>query len=419
MMYKEMRALLADMLEKGIIQPSSSPWATPVVMVRKKDGSWRFCVDYRKLNSLTHKDAFPLPRNEETLTSLTEASWFTTLDLASGNWQVEVDPHDRPKTAFTTPLGLYEFQHIPFGLCNAPATFQWLMQQCLNGQIADSVLVYLDDIICCSPDFSTHLQHLECVLRQLHSHGLKLRGDKCQLLQWEVKFLGHVVTGEGVRPDPEKVIAVTAWPAPTTIREVRAFLGLAGYYRRFIANFARMARPLNALLIGAPADKRTGCRPVEWSSECQQAFESLKTALTEAPILAYADYSEPFVLYTDASNFGLGAVLAQKQNGQERVVAYASRSLHPSERNDANYSSFKLELLALKWAITEKFKDYLMGSKVIAYTDNNPVAHLQTAHLGATEQRWIAQLAAFDYEVKYRSGRERTPMRMLFLGSLW
>lgn len=406
MMYREMRALLADMLEKKVIQPSSSPWAAPIVMVRKKDGSWRFCVDYRKLNSLTHKDAFPLPRIEETLTSLTQASWFTTLDLASGYWQVGVDPRDRPKTAFTTPLGLYEFQRMPFGLCNAPATFQRLMQQCLSGQIADSVLVYLDDIIVYSPDFSSHLCHLEAVFERLQHHGLKLRVDKCQLLRREVRFLGHVVTGEGVKPDPTKVTAVTEWPAPTTIKEVRAFLGLTGYYRRFIVNFAKIARPLNALLIGAPADKRTGSRRISWSDECQQAFDHLKTALTEAPILAYANYEEPFVLYTDASNAGLGAVLAQLQDGRERVVAYASRSLHPSEKNDVNYSSFKLELLALKWAIVEKFKDYLMGAKVIVYTDNNPVAHLQTARLGATEQRWVAQLAAFDYHVKYRSGRE-------------
>ncbi|KAG1960383.1 interleukin-1 receptor accessory protein-like 1-A [Pimephales promelas] len=379
MMYQEMRTLLADMLEKKVIQPSSSPWAAPIVMVRKKDGSWRFCVDYRKLNSLTYKDAFPLPRIEETLTSLTQASWFTTLDLASGYWQVGVDPRDRPKTAFTTPLGLYEFQRMPFGLCNAPATFQRLMQQCLSSQIADS-----------------RLQH----------HGLKLRVDKCQLLQREVRFLGHVVTGEGVKPDPTKVTAVTEWPVPTTIKEVRVFLGLAGYYRRFIVNFAKVARPLNALLSGAPADKRTGSRQISWSDECQQAFDQLKTALTRAPILAYANYAEPFVLYTDASHAGLGAVLAQLQDGRERVVAYASRSLHPSEKNDANYSSFKLELLALKWAIVEKFKDYLMGAKVIVYTDNNPVAHLQTARLGATEQRWVAQLAAFDYQVRYRSGKE-------------
>uniref|UniRef100_A0A668AQP4 Gypsy retrotransposon integrase-like protein 1 n=1 Tax=Myripristis murdjan TaxID=586833 RepID=A0A668AQP4_9TELE len=408
LLYKEMRALLSGMLQGGIITESSSPWAAPIVMVRKKDGSWRFCVDYRKLNSVTHKDAFPLPRIEETLTSMTKAEWFSTLDLASGYWQVEVDPRDREKTAFTTPLGLFEFQRMPFGLCNAPATFQRLMQQCLSGQITESLLVYLDDIIVYSPDFATHLRHLDEVFERLWKHGLKLRPDKCKLLHREVKFLGHVVNQKGVLPDPEKVSAVTDWPVPTTAKQLKAFLGLAGYYRRFVPEFAKVARPLNTLMVGIPNDKKLGSRPITWSAECQVAFEALKKALTQAPILAYADFNQPFVLYTDASNQGLGAVLAQVQEGKERVIAYASRSLHPTERNDANYSSFKLELLALKWAITEKFKDYLTGAKFVVFTDNNPVAHLQSARLGAVEQRWVAQLASFDFEVKYRAGRENT-----------
>lgn len=406
LLYQDMRVLLAGMLQSGVITESSSPWAAPIVMVRKKDGTWRFCVDYRKLNAVTHKDAFPLPRIEETLTSMTRAEWFSTLDLASGYWQVEVDPQDREKTAFTTPLGLYEFQRMPFGLCNAPATFQRLMQQCLSGQITDSLLVYLDDIIVYSPDFATHVQHLEEVFERLWRHGLKLRPDKCKLFHREVKFLGHVVDQRGVRPDPEKISAVVDWPVPTTAKELKAFLGLAGYYRRFVSGFAKVARPLNSLLVGIPNDKRLSSRPLSWSSEAQSAFDSLKRILTEAPILAYADFTQPFVLYTDASHYGLGAVLAQVQEGRERVVAYASRSLHPTERNDANYSSFKLELLALKWAITEKFKDYLTGATFTVYTDNNPVAHLQSARLGAVEQRWVAQLASFNFEVKYRAGRE-------------
>lgn len=404
-MYREMKTLLNDMMEKGVIQESRSPWAAPIVLVKKKCGDWRFCVDYRKLNAVTHKDAHPLPRIEETLTSLTQARWFSTLDLASGYWQVEMDPSDREKTAFTTPLGLYEFNRMPFGLCNAPATFQRLMQQCLNGQLAESLLVYLDDIILYSPDYSSHLQSLDEVLGRLWKHGLKLRLDKCRLLQAEVKFLGHVVDGRGVRPDPEKVTAVQEWKAPTTVREVRAFLGLAGYYRRFVPAFAAVARPLSDLLIGVPNDVKSHQCRIDWTPACEEAFRALKTALTQAPILAYADYSLPFVVYTDASLQGLGAVLAQVQEGRERVIAYASRSLHPAERNDANYSSFKLELLALKWAVTEKFKDYLAGSKFTVYTDNNPVAHLPTARLGAVEQRWVAQLATFTYEIKYRPGK--------------
>ncbi|KAL7882597.1 hypothetical protein SRHO_G00002550 [Serrasalmus rhombeus] len=405
-MYQEMRTLLADMLNSGVISESSSPWAAPVVMVRKKDGNWRFCVDYRKLNSVTLKDAFPMPRIEETLTTLTQAQWFSTLDLASGYWQVGVHPDDQPKTAFATPLGLFQFRRMPFGLCNAPATFQRLMQHCLRGQVAEFLFVYLDDIIVYSADFSLHLQHLEQVFERLSRYGLKLRPDKCNLLQKQVKFLGHVVDGCGVRPDPEKIAAVQEWAVPTTIKEVRAFLGLAGYYRRFIDGFAKLARPLNSLLVGMPVDRKTSHRQISWTPACQSAFEQLKQHLTEAPILAYANFSEPFIVYTDASNQGLGAVLSQMQDGRERVIAYASRSLHPSEKNDANYSSFKLELLALKWAVTEKFRGYLTGAKFTVMTDNNPVAHLQTAKLGATEQRWVAQLASFDFEVKYRAGRE-------------
>lgn len=309
MMYQEMKALLTDMLDKGVISESASPWAAPVVMVKKKDGSWRFCVDYRKLNAVTHKDAFPLPRIEETLTTLKRAEWFSTLDLASGYWQVAVDPEDRPKTAFATPLGLYEFQRMPFGLCNGPATFQRLMQRCLSGYIIDFSLVYLDDIIVYSFDFSTHLSHLEQIFQRLSHYGLKLRPDKCRLFQQQVKFLSHVVDKVGVHPDPEKTAAVQGWPTPTTVREVRAFLGLAGYYRHFIANFSKIAQPLNALLVGIPVDTKSGTRQIEWTAACQAAFETLKSCLTKAPVLAYADFTLPFVLYTDASH--QGSVLSQ------------------------------------------------------------------------------------------------------------
>lgn len=332
---KSLKLLLAGMLERGVISASKSPWAAPIVMVKKKDGSWRFCVDYRKLNAITHKDASPLPRIEETLTTLTQAEWFSTLDLASGYWQVD----NHQKTAFTTPLGLFEFQRMPFGLCNGPATFQRLMQHCLSDYIVDFLLVYLDDVIVYSIDFYTHLHHLERVFQRLAQYGLKLRLDKCQFLQQQVKSLGHVVDKTGISPDPSKTVTVQEWPVPTTVREVRAFLGLAGYYRRFIANFALLAQPLNALLVGVPVNKKSNNQRIEWTVECQAAFEKLKICLTQAPILAFADFSLLFVLYTDASHQGLGAVLSQVQDGQERVIAYASRSLHPAERNDDNSSS--------------------------------------------------------------------------------
>lgn len=355
------------------------------------------------MNALTHKDAYPLPRIEESLTSLKQAAWYSTLDLASGYWQVDLDPKDREKTAFTTPLGLYEFQRMPFGLCNAPATFQRLMQRCLGGQVHDSLLIYLDDVVVYSSDFDTHIKHLEQVFGKLAAHGLKLQPHECSLFQKKVTYLGHVISGEGISTDPEKTIVVQNWPIPSTIKQVRSFLGFVGYYRRFVKGFSKVAAPLNALLVGS-ASMRRGNAAIELTADCQVAFDALKTALVSAPILAYADFSKPFHLYTDGSLGGLGAVLAQLQDGRERVIAYASRSLHPTERNYQNYSSFKLEFLALKWAVTEKFKDYLWGNKFLAFTDNNPLVHLYTAHLGATEQRWAAQLGNFNFELKYRPG---------------
>lgn len=370
------------MLDSGVVRESASPWPAPIVLVRKKDGSWRFCVDYRRLNALTHKDAYPLPRIEESLTGLKSAKWYSTLDLASSYWQVEMDPADREKTAFTTPFGLYEFERMPFGLCNAPATFQRLMQRCLGNMVNDSLLIYLDDVVVFSPDFDSHVHHLEEVFRRLNQHGLKLQPRKCHLFQREVTYLGHVISERGVATDPAKTAAVRDWPVPQTVKQVKSFLGFAGYYRRFIPAFSKIAAPLNALTHGTAAqEKKTA--PIIWSPECQQAFEHLKEALLNAPVLAYADFSLPFRLYTDASFEGLGAVLAQMQGGKERVIAYASRSLHPAERNDQNYSSFKLELLALKWAVTEKFKDYLYVVEFTVFTDNNLLVHLET-----TREQW-------------------------------
>ena len=406
-LYQEVRALLQDMLEAGVIHQSCSPWAAPIVLVRKTDGSLRFCVDYRKINKVTRRDAFPLPRIEESLTMLSKAKYFSTLDLASGYWQVPVHPDDRQKTAFTTPMGLFEFDRMPMGLCNAPATFQRLMESCLGDKNFESLLIYLDDLIVFAPDFSTHLLYLEQVFQRLSQYGLKLKPSKCHLFQPKVKYLGHVVTEAGVTPVADKVRAVSEWPQPKTVRELRAFLGLVGYYRRFIKDFAKVAMPLHGLLVGHPKkeSRKVSAALTGWTPECEAAFGGLKRALTEAPILAFADFSLPFAVYTDASNRGLGAVLAQTQDGVERVIAYASRSLHPSEKNDANYSSFKLEFLALKWAVSEKFHEYLLGSQFVVFTDNNTLANLQGVHLGSLEQRWAARLANYHFEILFRPGR--------------
>lgn len=407
--YEVVKEHINQLLEAQVIQESSSPYASPIVLVKKKDGSLRMCVDYRLLNNKTRKDAFPLPRIEESLDALTGACWFSTMDLASGYNQVPVSEADRPKTAFCTPFGLFEWNRMPFGLCNAPSTFQRLMQRIFGDQQCQSLLLYLDDIVVFSSTVEQHLDRLEVVLGRLQQEGLKAKLGKCAFFQREVKYLGHVISDAGVSTDPSKVEVVANWQPPTTISELRSFLGFASYYRRFVEGFAKLAAPLHKLVaeLGGSKSQKRSQRGIigHWTEECQQTFEALKSKLTTAPVLAYADFSLPFILEVDASHGGLGAVLSQEQEGRVRPIAYASRGLRPTERNMANYSSMKLEFLALKWAMTEKFREYLLGHKCLVYTDNNPLSHLSTAKLGATEQRWAAQLASFDFDVKYRSGR--------------
>ncbi|KAG1934719.1 hypothetical protein F2P79_019745, partial [Pimephales promelas] len=393
------RAHINQLLESQVIRESCSPYASPIVLVKKKDGSLRLCVDYRQLNAKTRRDAFPLPRIEESLDALSGARWFSTLDLASGYNQVPVSERDKSKTAFCTPFGLFEWNRMPFGLCNAPSTFQRLMERIFGDQQYQSLLLYLDDIVVFSSSVSQHLERLEVVFRRLERENLKVKLEKCAFFH-----------PEGVATDPCKIEVVTQWPRPSTVKELRSFLGFASYYRRFVDGFAKLAAPLHRLVGELTGSKhRPGQREEvfssAWSRECQDRFEELKSRLTTAPVLAYADFTKPFVLEVDASHGGLGAVLSQEQDGKVRPVAYASRSLRPNERNLLNYSSMKLEFLALKWAMTERFREYLLGNRCIVYTDNNPLSHLATAQLGATEQRWAAQLAAFDFDLKYRSGK--------------
>lgn len=409
--YEVVKEHINQLLGAQVIRESCSPFASPIVLVKKKDGSLRLCVDYRQLNSRTRKDAFPLPRIEESLDALTGARWFSTLDLASGYNQVPVAEADRSKTAFCTPFGLFEWNRIPFGLCNAPSTFQRLMQRIFGDQQCQSLLLYLDDIVVFSSTFPQHLERLEVVLQRLQQEGLKAKLSKCLFFQQEVSYLGHVISANGVSTDPGKVEVVANWRPPTTIVELRSFLGFASYYRRFVEGFAKLAAPLHRLVaeLGGSKSKRSEHRVVEkWTGEHQQSFEALKSRLTTAPVLAYADFSLHFILEVDASHGGLGAVLSQEQGGKVRPIAFASRSLRPTERNPANYSSMKLEFLALKWAMTEKFREYLLGHRCVVFTDNNPLSHLSSAKLGALEQRWAAQLASFDFEIRYRPGKSNT-----------
>ena len=408
-LFQEVREHLREMLEAGAIRPSESPYSSNVVIVRKKDGSIRFCVDFRKLNNKTIKDAYALPRVEDTLHLLAGARYFTKLDLRSGYWQVEIDELDKHKTAFQVgTLGFFEFHRMPFGLCNAPATFQRLMERCMGEMNLRDCLIYLDDIIIFSSTFEEHLERLEAVFSRLQLHNLKLKASKCDFLRSRVAYLGHIVSEEGIQTDPEKTAAIENWPVPKSIKDVRSFLGFTGYYRRFIKDYASIARPLNDLLVGhgtsAKAKKSKATKSAFiWTDRQQQAFITLKAKLCNPPVLAYADYHLPFKLHTDASTTGLGAVLYQHQNGQDRVVSYASRSLKPSEKN---YPAHKLEFLALKWAITEKYHDYLYGASFEVLTDNNPLTYIfTTAKLDATGHRWLAALSNYNCTLKYRSGK--------------
>ena len=386
---------IKKMLDNDVIQPSQSPWASPVVLVTKKDGSIRFCVDYRRLNQVTRKDAYPLPNINDCIDTLSGSKWFSTLDLASGYWQVLMDEESKPLTAFTTHKGLYEFKVLAFGLTNAPAVFERLMEQVLRGLQWEKCLVYLDDIIILGSSFDKQLENLRLVFDRIHTANLKLKPKKCNFFRREVAFLGHVVTTEGVACDPEKTKAVSDWEIPQSVTEVRSFLGLASYYRRFIKSFSTIASPLTALT-------KKG-QKFEWSSDCQTAFETLKSRLTEAPILAYpsSNPADKFILDTDASDSGIGGVLSQVQDGVERVVAYASNTLSPSERR---YCTTYRELLAVV-VFMKKFRHYLMGQKFVVRTDHSSLRWL--TNFKETEGmvgRWLSAISPFSYTIEHRSG---------------
>lgn len=383
-----------EMLGQGIIEPSGSPWSSPIVVVRKKDGNHRFCIDFRRVNDVTHRDAYPLPQVTATLDKLRGARYLSTLDLKNGYWQVPLTPESRPITAFTVPgKGLFHFRVMPFGLHSAPATFQRLLDTVLGPDLEPHVFVYLDDIIVISRTFSEHLELLAETFRRLREARLRLNPEKCKFCVDQLKYLGHVVGRDGIETDPEKVSAVADWPEPTTIKQIRQFLGMASWYRRFIANFSTLAAPLTQLT-------RKNAR-WKWGEEEATAFRALKEQLISAPVLACPDFTRRFILQTDASSTGLGVVLTQRYEEGDRVIAYASRTLHAAERN---YSATELECLAVIWGI-RRMRNYLEGYAFTVVTDHQALKWMRklespTGRLG----RWSLELQQYEFDIQYRRG---------------
>ena len=392
---EEVKQLLSEMLARGVIEPSSSPWASPVVLVRKKDGSTRFCVDYRKLNQVTRKDAYPLPRIDMTLDALHGSQWFSTLDLVSGYWQVELEEADKEKTAFCTTEGLYQFKVMPFGLCNAPASFQRLMDLVLTGLQWSQCLVYLDDIVVLGCSFEEHIRNLHSVLQRLQESGLRLKPTKCAFFKKEVKYLGHIISRNGVATDPDKTAKVASWPVPTSKREVQQFVGFANYYRRFIKAFAQLARPLHRLT-------EQGV-PFKWTDSCQEAFDQLRARLCSSPVLAYPDFSKPFILDTDASDVGISGVLSQLDSeGRERVIAFGSRLLTKPERQ---YCVTRRELLAVVTFIRQ-YRPYLICRRFTLRTDHGSLTWLRNFREPEGQlARWLEQLQELEFDVVHRPGK--------------
>jgi len=332
----ELKTQLNELLKKGLIRPSSSPWGCPAIFVKKKDQSLRMCVDYRPLNAVTIKNKYPLPRIDILFDQLSKAKVFSKIDLRSGYHQIKIRPEDVPKTAFSTRYGLYEYLVMSFGLTNAPAHFMYLMNSVFMPELNKFVVVFIDDILVYSENEEDHVEHLRVVLTRLREHQLYAKFSKCEFWLREVPFLGHVLSDGGIMVDPTKVQEVLNWKAPISVHEVRSFLGLAGYYRRFIPDFSKIAKPMTRLL---QKDMK-----FVWTPECDAAFHTLRTLLTSAPVLAQPDIEKPFDVFCDASGIGLGGVLMQ----EGRVIAYTSRQLW---KHEVNYPTHDLELAAVVHAL--------------------------------------------------------------------
>jgi hypothetical protein len=392
---REIQRQVKEMLDQGIIEESKSPWASPVVLVKKKTGEFRFCIDYRQLNNITKKDAFPLPRIQDLLDSVGGAKYFTTLDMKSGYHAIPMKKEDREKTAFVTPDGHFQYKVMPFGLTNAPSTYQKMITTLFAGKIWKNCLAYLDDVIIYTQTFDDHLEEIKEVFNLLREANLKLNPEKCVFAAKEVKYLGHIIAEKGITPDPSKVQAVMDFPRPTTVKEIRSFIGLSSYYRKFIKNFAQISGPIVKLT------KKD--QPYKWREEQEESFKQLKQALCDAPVLTHLMEECEVELHTDASGFGIGVVLVQKEAEGEKVLGYASRRLSKAE---INYTITEKECLAIVYGIAQ-FRPYLYGRKFTIVTDHCALCWLtKVKNPNGRVCRWSLMLQEYNYEVRYKTGRK-------------
>lgn len=396
---EEVDRQISKMLKQNIIEPSSSPWNSPVWVVPKKSDAsgkkkWRIVIDYRKLNEITVGDSYPLPNISDILDQLGHSKYFSTIDLTSGFHQIKMAPKDADKTAFSIPTGHYQFKRMPFGLRNAPSTFQRLMNNVLAGIQNIRCFVYLDDIVIFADTLENHNKRLIEIFQRLSDFNLKIQPDKCEFLRREVMYLGHLITENGVKPDSNKIKTVAEYPIPKSPKDIKSFLGLAGYYRRFIKNFSTITQPLTKLL------KKDAI--FNWTSLQQDSFEKLKSLLCSEPLLQYPDFSKTFYLTTDASNFAIGSVLSQGEPPNDLPIAYASRTLN---RAESNYSTTERELLSIVWSV-KHFRPYLYGRKFVILTDHKPLTWLfNVKDPGSRLVRWRLTLEEYDYKINYKPGK--------------
>ena len=401
-----LKAEIDQMLELGVIQPSQSPWASPIILVKKPNGEWRPCIDYRRINEVTKSTTYPIPRIEDLIDRVANANVITTLDLNKGYWQIPLTPAAREIAAFITPFGLYEPVTLPFGLKGAPMTFQRTINDILSHTPAQNqpyrqrpADAYLDDIAVQSADWEKHLVHLDQTLYALDQRGVTLNPEKCKIASGTVHYLGHELGSGRVSPIPSKCEAIQQIPTPTTKKQLRSFLGTIGFYRRFIPKFSGTAAPLTDLLSG----KRKGDISRDWGTPQQTAFEALKEALAGYPVLKAPDFSRPFEIYSDAADTGIAAVLMQEHDKVPLPVAYYSRKLLPRERN---YSAIEKELLALISALTA-YRVYVGSGPVTVYTDHNPLVWLnKTRSTNQRLLRWSLCLSEFLLTIRHIKGKD-------------